>query len=186
MERFDTEAVLETERLLLEPLRRKHAIALYSLLQDERIYQYIPQDPPISLKTLEKRYQRLETRRSPDETETWLNWAVYLKERKVYAGYVEATLSANYGQIAYIFSSLHWNQGYAYEACQSLIINLRNYDITEIMAEVDTRNTPSILLLEKLGFIKLNTHHNVDFFKGSHSDEYVYKLRELSIVRQSS
>lgn len=183
MKRFNTEAVLETERLLLEPLSRKHAIALYSLLQDERIYQYIPQDPPTSLEALERRYQRLETRRSPDETETWLNWAVYIKERKVYAGIIEATLSGNSGQIAYIFSPLHWKQGYAYEACQSLTIDLRNYDITEIMAEVDTRNTPSILLLEKLGFVKLNTRYNVDFFKGSHSDEYVYQLSDLTVVR---
>lgn len=179
----DTETVLETERLLLEPLRRKHAIALYSLLQDERIYQYIPQDPPTSLEALEKRYQRLETRRSPDETEIWLNWAVYIKERKVYAGCIEATLSANNsGQIAYLFSPLYWKRGYAYEACRHLVTNLRSYDITEIVAEVDTRNTPSVLLLQKLGFVKLNTRYNVDFFKGSHSNEYVYQLIDLTVV----
>lgn len=181
MERkFDSEAILETERLLLEPLRREHAIALYSLLQDKRIYQYIPQEPP-SLQALQQRYQKLETRLSPDKTEVWLNWAVYIKERKSYAGYVEATISASCsGQIAYILSPLFWKQGYAHEACRHLIIHLwQNYDISEIIAEVDTRNASSILLLQRLGFIHLDTRKNADFFKGSSSDEYVYQLSDL-------
>ena len=183
MKIFDSETILETERLLLEPLKEEHAIALYPLLQDQRIYQYIPQNPPTSLETLKQRYQRLETRLSPDRTEAWLNWAVYIKERRTYAGRVEATVMANCsGQIAYIFSPLFWQQGYAYEACRHSIVNLwKNYDMIEIIAEVDTRNTSSTKLLQRLGFVNWQTHQNVDFFKGSYSNEYVYRLCSLPL-----
>ena len=73
---IEPEAVLETERLCLEPLLRSHAAILFPLLQDERIYRYIPQDPPISVAALEERYHRLENRLSPTGDEAWLNWAV--------------------------------------------------------------------------------------------------------------
>ena len=59
-----------------------------------------------------------------------------------------------------------WKQGYAYEACKSLISILwRDYNITEIIAEVDTRNLASFKLLERLGFIRIETRENADFFK---------------------
>ena len=47
-----TEAVLKTPRLLIEPLLPAHAARLYECLQDERLYQFIPQDPPASLRAL--------------------------------------------------------------------------------------------------------------------------------------
>lgn len=122
MQLVNPESVLETNRLFLEPLRRHHAAVLYPLLQDERIYTYIPQDPPISLEALEQRYQKLEQRFSPDSTQAWLNWAVCIKASKDYAGYIQATVQANHSaKIAYVFASLFWGQGYAQEACKILL-----------------------------------------------------------------
>lgn len=43
---IDSEAVLETERLKLEPLTPSHALPLFPILSDERIYTYIPDNPP--------------------------------------------------------------------------------------------------------------------------------------------
>ncbi|MGF1587638.1 MAG: GNAT family N-acetyltransferase [Pleurocapsa sp.] len=178
MQLVNAEAILETERLQLEPLQPKHAIALFSVIQAKRIYQYIPQDPPTSLKALEQRYQKLATRLSPDGHEAWLNWAIYHKQQQVYIGQVEATVLANrVCQIAYLFSPRFWGNGYATESCRQIIIELRqNYRISEVVAEVDTRNLASIQLLQRLGFIRLETRKNADFFKGSSSHEYIYRL----------
>ena len=188
MQLVHPEAIIKTERLLLEPLKKEHAIALYSLLQDTSLYQYIPQKPPISLKALEQRYQNLETRLSPDESEAWLNWAIWIEEREIYGGFIEITVSANYsGQIAYMLSPLFWGQGYAFEACRHLIINVwQNYHITEMIAEVDTRNLASIRLLERLGFVNVETRKDVDFFKGSQSHEYIYQLSSLPLYNLKS
>jgi ribosomal-protein-alanine N-acetyltransferase len=64
-----TEAVLETPRLLIEPLMPSHAVSLYARLRDERLYEFIPQDPPASPQALEDRYLGLSSRRSPDDRE---------------------------------------------------------------------------------------------------------------------
>src|SRR4030095_6988890 len=83
------EAVLQTERLRLEPLRAVHARELFPLYQDARIYRFIPQDPTVSLEVLEARCRLLERRASSDGREVWLNWAVRLKETMRLAGRLE-------------------------------------------------------------------------------------------------
>ncbi len=67
------ERVIESDRLLLEPLRLRHAKHLFPLLSDPQIYSFIPQDPPASLRQLQARFKQLETRHSPKGDETWLN-----------------------------------------------------------------------------------------------------------------
>lgn len=52
----------------------------------------------------------------------------------------------------------------------------KDYGVAEITAEVDTRNRSSFQLLERLGFMRLDIREGADFFKGSSSDEYVYRL----------
>ena len=174
------ETTLETERLLLEPLRERHAEYLFPLLAEPQIYTFIPQDPPRSLAELQTRYKQLETRHSPEGDEVWLNWAIYLKTEKQYAGNVEATVGRdNIGYLAYELSPRFWGVGYATEACRQVINTLfTQYRVTEIIAEVDTRNVASSKLLERLAFERVRLKAQADFFKGAYSDEYVYRLRQ--------
>ncbi len=169
---------LETNRLGLEPLRREHAEQLFAALSDQRIYLFIPPKPPASLQMLEARYQKLETRQSPSGDEAWLNWAIYLKAQDKYIGTVQTTVRENLtAQIAYELAPDYWRQGYATEACLRIIEYLfADYHLTEIFAEVDTRNAASWRLLEKLGFERTKTQPNADYFKGEQSDEYTYRL----------
>jgi [ribosomal protein S5]-alanine N-acetyltransferase len=173
------ETVLETEQLLLEPLGERHAKHLFPLLAEPQIYAFIPQDPPESLADLQIRYKRLETRHSPEGDEVWLNWAIYLKTEKQYAGIVQATLGEDkIGYLAYELSPKFWGLGYATEACQQVIRTLfTEYPVTEIIAEVDTRNVASYKLLERLSFERVTIKERADFFKGAYSDEYVYRLK---------
>lgn len=60
--------VLETSRLRLEPLVPAHADETFGPLGDERLYRFIPGDPPADLAALETRYALLSARRSPDGT----------------------------------------------------------------------------------------------------------------------
>ena len=59
------EAVLHTQRLVLEPLTPGHADELLTPLADPRLYTHVPQDPPVSLAALRERFVFLSTRRSP-------------------------------------------------------------------------------------------------------------------------
>lgn len=169
----------ETERLVLEPLRAGHAEEMFAVAGDEKLYEFMLHEPPVSVEVLEARYRFLEERQRTPQTEAWLNWAIRLKETGHLIGRVEITLYKNQtAYLAYELASKHWGKGYATEACKGVLNLLADrYAVQEVTAEVDTRNTASIKLLERLGFERVSLKENADFFKGSRSDEFLYRLK---------
>lgn len=172
------ERVLETRRLLLEPLAAAHAAELYEHLLDRRLYTFIPQDPPVSEGSLEDRYRKLSTRRSPDGSEAWLNWAVRERETGRYAGTLEATVEGDRTAfVAYTVFVPYQRRGFAAEGCERILAHLfEDYGVSAIVAEIDTRNAASVALVESLGFGRVALLEGVDHFKGASSDEYRYEL----------
>jgi len=177
--RFDPHAWnprLETPRLTLEPLTKEHAKVLQAALSDPRIYQFIPQEPSVSLERLSERYARLETRSSEDGAEAWLNWAIQYPS--AYLGLIEASVQLEFGtaSIAYLLSPAYWGQGFALESVKALLNHLERQGVVEVSAWVDTRNAASMKLLERLGFVRGEFFPAADHFKGHSSDEWVYTL----------
>ena len=182
------ETTLETERLLLEPLLPEHATLLLEGLADERLYRFIPTDAPESAEALETRYRKLSSRRSPDSSEVWLNFAMRLREgttpedgavpRATYVGTLEATVVPDRSAyVAYTVFVPFWRQGYAREGCARMLRHLlEDYKVRVVVAEMDTRNAASVSLAEVLGFERVGTTLGADHFKGSVSDEHRYEL----------
>ncbi|QDQ26189.1 GNAT family N-acetyltransferase [Chitinimonas arctica] len=177
--------VLSTQRLTLEPLTAAHAPLLLDGLNDPSLYQFIPQNPPASLEALTARFQRLESRSSPDGAEWWLNWAVRLGTDGAYIGQVQATVNEdNVASMSWFVFAPHQRKGYATEALNKL----REHLIGPFMAEafeifIDTRNKPSIALAEALGFKREALLPNADNFKGSKSDEYRYGFKPAGAAK---
>lgn len=138
--------VLRTARLVLEPLTVAHAPAMFSLLGDPLIYTYLDFGPPPSVEHLSRVYAQLETRRSPDGTQEWLNWIIVLDGAPI--GLVQATISGDGCEVAYILGSAHWGHGYAFEAMTAMLAQLGD---RSFFANVDEKNARSIRLLERLG-----------------------------------
>ena len=177
--------VLETDRLTLEPLRRSHAPELFEILADERLFRFIPQDPPVSVEALATRYEWLEGRRSPDGKEAWLNWLVRRRSDRRCVGRMEATVREDKtALLAYELGSAYWGAGLATEACGKVIQELfAAFGVERIFADVDTRNAPSIRLLERLGFERGRVTMGADHFKGSTSDEIRFVLYRQGVSR---
>jgi len=178
------ETILETGRLVLEPLLPEHAPLLFEGLADERLHRFIPTDAPESAEALETRYRKLSSRRSPDGAEVWLNFAMRLREegtlpKASYVGMLEATVFPNRSAyIAYTVFVPFWRQGYAREGCARMLRHLlEDYRVLVVVAEMDTRNAASVSLAEALGFARVGTTLGADHFKGSVSDEHRYELR---------
>src|SRR5215831_6222459 len=148
-----TMRTLETARVTLEPQVAAHADEMFVVLSDPAIYTY-ENEPPQSLEWLRKRFQRLESRRSSDGTEQWLNWVVRLRTSEL-IGYVQATVSPRRSAlIAYEFSSAWWGRGLAREATEAVIHELANhYDVVELMAIAKAANARSRRLLEHMRFL---------------------------------
>jgi|AGTN01.1.fsa_nt_gi Acetyltransferases, including N-acetylases of ribosomal proteins len=168
--------VLETERLLLEPLRPDHAQATFRFWSDPALYRFIPGDPPPSLAWLVERYQRLSTRLAPDGSELWLNWMIKARGGDRFLGLVEASVDQEKcATLAYFVFQPFWRRGIAIEACVRVFRCLREEcGITMLTADIDTRNTASIRLAQRLGLVYCRETRAVDFFKGTRSDEYRY------------
>ena len=174
-----TEATLDGERVVLEPIVPAHADVLYDALQAPQLYTFIPHMPPLSKETLRERYTRWEARSSPDGAEVWLNYAVRDVSNASYVGTAQATIGAPCAEtyIAYEVFPPFWRRGLARAACERLLGHLfANWAIDRVRALVDTRNVASWRLLESLRFRRIDLIPNADHFKGAPSDEFVYEL----------
>lgn len=182
----DVEALLFTERLVLEPVREMHARELFPLLQDVRIFTYMPEDPPGTPEALAVRYQLWERRISPDGNERWLNWVVRLAATGEPIGLLQATVPAQAPAIvAYLLFPAYWGHGYTREGLTRVLdLLFEEYGIACAAALVDTRNARSIALLRALGFRITKTIRQADFYKGRVSDEHRLQLERASWLRR--
>jgi RimJ/RimL family protein N-acetyltransferase len=179
------EAVLHTPRLRLEPQMPAHADELFGPLSDPRLYTHVPQEPPSSLDALRERLALLAARRSPQGDELWLNWVVRDVRGAAPLGRVQATVRTDAPcYLAYEVFPAQWRRGIATEACRRAIEWLIDeLHVEHFTAEVDSLNTASLRLLDRLGFRRVTLRANADHFKGRTSDEWMLRLAAADFER---
>jgi len=144
---------LETPRLVCEPIRALHAAAMFSVLSDDRLYAYMPGGPPENLASLERDYAFLAGAKSPDGSQCWLNWIVFLRDSREAIGFTQATIGAQRCSIAYVLGVAHQGRGYAREAVASMLSHLfAAYELPRVQAEIHFDNRASSRLALRLGF----------------------------------
>lgn len=145
--------VIETATITLELQTAAHADEMFAVLSDPEIYRY-ENEPPASLEWLRARFTKLESRRSADGLEQWLNWVIRLPTSEL-IGYVQATVHPNGSAgIAYMLSSAYWGRGLARQAVQSMICELaEHHQVRSLSAVLKRENIRSMRLLERLGFL---------------------------------
>jgi ribosomal-protein-alanine N-acetyltransferase len=152
--------------LTLEPQTTAHTEPMFAVLSDPAIYEYENQ-PPRSLEWLRERFARLESRRSADGSERWLNWVIRLPTSEL-IGYVQATVHADgRAAIAYELGSAYWGRGLARRAVEAMITELaEHYRVRTLTAVLKSENRRSLRLLERLGFslasAELHATHDVE------------------------
>ena len=144
--------VLEASGLTLEPQTAAHADEMFDVLSDPAIYEF-ENAPPPSRDWLRERFRRLESRRSSDGREQWLNWVIRLPTSEL-AGYVQATVRDDgSAAIAYELASAYWGRGLARCAVETMLAELvRHYRVRRFTAVLKRDNHRSLRLLERLGF----------------------------------
>lgn len=143
---------LITAHLVLEPLTRDHAEAMFEVLSEPELYRYLDYGPPPSPQHLRGVYEGLEARVSPDGSQLWLNWVVRPRGGAP-AGFVQATVAGADAWVAYILARESWGRGFASEATQAVIDHLRSAcGVTRFLATTEARNERSVRLLLRLGF----------------------------------
>ncbi|HJV60364.1 MAG TPA: GNAT family N-acetyltransferase [Albitalea sp.] len=144
--------VIRCDGLVLEPQTAAHAHDMFAVLSDPAIYQYENQPPP-SPEWLLARFKRLESRRSSDGRDEWLNWVLRLPSSQL-IGYVQATVHPDgRAAIAYALASAHWGRGLARRAVEAMITELAaHHGVRTLYAVLRRENQRSLGLLQRLGF----------------------------------
>ena len=144
--------VIEAAALTLVPQTAAHADEMFVVLSDPGIYEYENKAPP-SVEWLRARFAKLESRRSPDGEERWLNWVIRLPAFQL-IGYVQATVRpGGSAAIAYVLASAFWGRGLGREAVEAMIEELgERYQVRALSAVLKRENLRSLRLLERIGF----------------------------------
>ncbi|ONI75858.1 hypothetical protein BWI15_08620 [Kribbella sp. ALI-6-A] len=111
-----------TERLELLPLKVEYAAEMAGVLSARELYAFIGGEPP-SVEQLTERYRR-QVAGSGRPGEHWLNWVISLDG--VLVGYVQATVTGDGAEIAWVVGADWQGQGIAKEAAAGLAEWLRH------------------------------------------------------------
>src|SRR3954454_22003218 len=103
---------LRTARLDLEPLRVSHAAEAARAFADARLHAFTG-GAPADEEALRERYNRQVAGRSPDGTQTWLNWMLRRRDTAELVGTVQAAVSGETAELAWVVAVPHQGHGFA-------------------------------------------------------------------------
>ena len=131
-----------------------HAEPLSEVLLDPAIYRFIPGPHPTSIWELADDFERLSKGPAPGgKPMRWWNVGVFAADSHAGLGQLQATIYDNWAEIAYVFGSKHWGQGFAQESMRWFHERLREDGAAgTLWATVALENEPSVRLLTRLGY----------------------------------
>jgi len=124
---------------------------MFGVLNDSELYTYIGGNPILSLEDLEKRFISLESRKSPDGKDYWLNWVI-VNEINELIGYIQATIKESTAFIAWVVGKRWQRKKYGKKAAYLVIMWLNKIGCKEIKASINPENESSKRLALSLGF----------------------------------
>ena len=162
---------IETERLILRSFDMADAVDLYTILGDAETMAYV--EPPYNLKQTEAFLRDFCMGRQGALA------AVLRKTGQVIGYLLFKELEPGVREIGWIFSHDFWRQGYAYEACSTLVrYAFEELNVHKLVAET-IDHVKSAGLMRKLGMQRegIQRLHTTDN-EGRWQDLHLYGLLE--------
>jgi aminoglycoside 6'-N-acetyltransferase len=176
-----TPLIIETERLILRPLRLSDVDDLYEYQSHPEIVRYIPWPERTReqvIEALEKHAPNSKSELKEDGDYILLAWE--LKDSGKVIGQSNAGYESSRDQLADIGWVTHQNfqrQGFAFEATKALMAHIFSCSpVHRIIANIDTRNPESAKLAEKLGMRREGEFKDSEFFKGDWCSMWLYAI----------
>jgi RimJ/RimL family protein N-acetyltransferase len=145
---------LQSERLVLEPLRVQHADDLAPVLSDAELHRFIG-GHPADVKELRDRFARQVRGPSPETGDAWLNWAVRERAGARMTGTVQATVRTTghvtRAELAWIIGTAHQGQGFAKEAAALVAEWFRRRSIYCLLAHIHPGHEASMRVARSIG-----------------------------------
>ena len=174
---FDKNLILESERLLLRPIKKSDTDDIFEIFSDIEVMKYYDLLPFL---TKDDAINQVEVFRKCLSEKTMIRWGIELKESGKLIGtcgffaFSEESLKAEMG---YELNREYWNKGIMSEALKMIMdFIFRETDINRIEAYVEPMNTASLKLLESLGFTKEGLLRQYELCRGGLIDITIWGL----------
>jgi [ribosomal protein S5]-alanine N-acetyltransferase len=182
---LDNAIVFETNRLSIRKYSVSDALALFNILQEKDITNYIPENAISAEGALNAVKWLISNYQNPTTDYFKYSFAISLKENGNYIGWCGfGVLDFDISQIEvyYTISRTFWGKGFASEATKGLIRYIfDNYDIGKLVALVKTENIASQKIIKKNGFqfhkVVSGLSENYEFYNG----ELYYELKRDAV-----
>lgn len=142
-------SVIETARLRLRPARESDAEALFKMLSDPRVLEFLWARPMTDISQALDRIPELNLPGSA-------RYAIADQESDDFLGVVSVFAyvpSCRRAELGYVLDANHWGKGLMFEAASAVVdLCFTEANLNRFESESDPRNTASERLLRRLGF----------------------------------
>jgi RimJ/RimL family protein N-acetyltransferase len=145
-------APIATPRLRLDPLRVDDAVEMAAVLAAPTLYAFTGGEPP-GVDELRDRYA-LQVEGPPDDDEAWRNWIVREAAEPgsgVAIGYVQATVTRDTADVAWVIGEPWQGRGYASEAAQAMVGWLGTHGVRTVTAHIHPEHDASAVVADRVG-----------------------------------
>lgn len=167
-----------TERLVLRRFSNSDFSAFAAYRARKEVYRYLYAAPPQG-EALREKFDRARVATFAQDGDMF-KLAVARKDDGVLVGEVSLKLeskAALQGEVGYVFNPDYGGRGYATEAVEAMIdLGFSAFGFHRIFARLDTQNTGSIGVVERLGLRREAHLIENDRFDGVWGDEYIYAI----------
>ncbi|WP_405583110.1 GNAT family N-acetyltransferase [Streptomyces sp. NBC_01092] len=125
---------IAADRLDLLPLRVEHAEEMAVALSDPALHRFIG-GTPLSPDALRTRYERLVSG-PPVPAVSWCNWALWLRAESCLVGTIQATITVDGAEIAWVIGTPWQRRGFASEAARALVAWLSRGAVHTVLAHI--------------------------------------------------
>jgi RimJ/RimL family protein N-acetyltransferase len=154
---------LESERLVLEPLRPEHADELAPVLDDRSLHRFIGGEP-LGVEDLRARFERQAGGRSPDGRDWWLNWVVRERSACRPVGTVQATVRGTdperVAELAWVIAAADQGRGFAKEAVAMIAGWLGGRGVSRLRAHIHPEHDASMAVARSVGLAPTDVVEN--------------------------
>ncbi|GAA0442616.1 acetyltransferase [Acrocarpospora corrugata] len=149
---------IHTGRLTLIPLSVEHAEEMSTVLSDPALHTFIG-GTPATPQALRTHYERL-LAGSPDPTVSWCNWVIRLRDATCLTGTMQATITPDAAEIAWVVGTPWQRRGIATEAAHGLITWLRTQEIHTVIAHIHPNHKASAAIAAATGLTPTAQSHD--------------------------
>lgn len=171
------QAVINAERLVMRPVRKKDAQAVFDIYSDLKALEYFAREPLESFKDAEK---MVAENLAFDEDASAILWAICLRDDDSMIGtftLFHISEQNRRAEVGYILNRKFWGKGYASEALARMIeYCFDELEMGRLEADVDPQNTASLRLLDRHGFEREGYFRKRWFIRNQWFDSVMFGL----------